>query len=71
MKRILRIYLYLNGKEQCISDPVEIAKHLSTATESIDLDWADSRGHAKIATSADLAGETVKVGEQEVEIPQH
>jgi hypothetical protein len=44
---------------------------LSKPQEDIDLDYHDSRGHAKVATSRDLIGETVQVGEVEIEIPVH
>lgn len=71
MKEIVRIYVYSNGKETCIKDPSEMVKILSNPAEEIDLDYHDARGHAKIATSRDLIGQVVKIGDSELEIPQH
>jgi hypothetical protein len=48
-----------------------MVKLLSDPQEEIDLDYHDARGHAKAATSKDLIGQTVKIGEEEVEIPEH
>ena len=71
MKEIVRLYIVLEGKDVCIKDPAEMITLLSKPQEDIDLDYHDSRGHAKVATSRDLIGETVRVGEVEVEIPVH
>lgn len=71
MKEIVRLYVYTAGKETCINDPAKMVKLLSDPLEEIDLDYHDARGHAKAATSKDLIGETVKVGDEEIEIPNH
>ena len=71
MKEIVRLYLYADGKEKCIKDPAEMVKLLSDPREEIDLDYHDARGFAKVATSKDLIGETVKVGEVEINIINH
>jgi hypothetical protein len=71
MKEIVRLYLYPDGKEVCIKDPEEMIKLLSGPTEDIDLDYHDARGFAKVSTSQELIGETVRVGEVEIEIPNH
>jgi hypothetical protein len=44
---------------------------LSDPKEEIDLDYHDARGFAKVATSKELAGQTVTIGEVEIEIPEH
>jgi hypothetical protein len=71
MKEIVRLYLYPNGKETCIKEPQEMVRLLSDPQEEIDLDYHDARGFAKVATSKDLIGQTVRVGEVEIEIPEH
>ena len=71
MKEIVRLYITVNGTEKCIQDEAQIVSILTSATEAIDLDWHDPRGHAHMGTSAQFAGQTVKVGEQEIEIPNH
>lgn len=71
MKEIVRIYRYPNGKETCIQEPAAMVELLSNPPEDLDLDYHDARGHAKIATSRDLIGQTVKVRDIEIEIPEH
>lgn len=71
MKQIVRLYLYADGKETCIKDPQEMIRLLSDPKEEIDLDYHDARGFAKVATSKDLIGETVQVGEVEITIINH
>jgi hypothetical protein len=71
MKEIIRIYIYPDGKETCVKDPEEMVKLLTNPSEELDLDYNDSRGHAKAGTSRDLIGETVKVGESTIEINNH
>jgi hypothetical protein len=71
MKKIVRLYFYHDGKETCVKDPLEMVRLLSDPREEIDLDYHDHRGHAKAASSRDLIGETVKVGEIEIEIINH
>lgn len=71
MKEIVRIYRYLNGKETCIQEPAAMVELLSNPPEDLDLDYHDARGHAKIATSRDLIGQTAKVRDIEIEIPEH
>ena len=71
MKKIVRLYFYHDGKETCVKDPLEMARLLSDPQADIDLDYHDHRGHAKAASSRDLIGETVTVGEVEIEIPVH
>lgn len=71
MKEILRIYRHLDGKEVCVQGPAEMIELLGRPTENLDLDYRDARGHAKMATSQDLIGQRVLVGEIEIEIPEH
>jgi hypothetical protein len=71
MIEIVRIYTYPAGKEVCTKDPQEMLKMLANPAEELDLDYHDHRGHAKIATSRDLIGKTVKIGDHELEIPEH
>jgi hypothetical protein len=71
MNEIVRLYLYENGKEVCVKEPEQMLNLLATATDEIDLDYHDHRGHAKAASSRDLIGQTVKVGGLELVIPAH
>lgn len=71
MNEIVRIYITEGGQEKCIQDPTQMSKVLLTATEPIDLDWHDERGHARMGTSTQFSGQTVKVGDLEIEIPIH
>ena len=71
MNEIVRLYLEQNGTETCIKDPAEMIRLLSSATDDIDLDYHDQRGHDKAGSSRDLIGKTVKIGDHELEIPQH
>ena len=71
MKQIVRLYLQQEGKEVCVKDEKEMIKILSNPKEEIDLDYHDARGFAKIATSKDLIGQTVIIGDSELEIPNH
>ena len=71
MLEIVRIYLYPEGKEVCVREPMQMHGILSNATEAIDLDWHDHRGHAFAGSSRDLIGRTVKIGIMELEIPVH
>ena len=54
-----------------MKDEPGMIKILSAPTEDIDLDYHDERGFAKIATSRDLIGQTVIIGDSELEIPNH
>ena len=71
MNEIVRLYLYENGREVCVKEPEQMFNLLANATEEIDLDYHDHRGHAKAASSRDLIGKTVKIGDLELEIPNH
>lgn len=71
MNQIVRLYFNENGKEVCVKEPLQMFNLLLNAKEEIDLDYHDHRGHAKAASSRDLIGKTVKIGEQELEIPEH
>jgi hypothetical protein len=71
MNEIVRLYLYENGREVCVKEPEQMFNLLANATEEIDLDYHDHRGHAKAASSRDLIGKTVKIGDLELEIPKH
>lgn len=71
MTQIVRLYITDAGVEKCIKEPGQIAKLLRTATEPIDLDWHDERGHAHMGTSAKFSGKTVMVGDEEVEVAVH
>lgn len=71
MKTIVRLYVIEGGKEVCVKDERLMTRILANLTEEIDLDYHDVRGHAKMATSRDLIGQTVKIGDSELEIPNH
>ena len=71
MKTIVRLYIQEGGKEVCVKDEKSMIKILANPTADIDLDYHDARGFAKIATSRDLIGQTVKIGDSELEIPNH
>ena len=71
MNEIVRLYFYENGKEVCVKEPEQMLNLLATATDEIDLDYHDRRGHAKAGSSRDLIGQTVKVGGMELVIPAH
>jgi hypothetical protein len=71
MNQIVRLYININNTEKCIQDEAQIVQMLTTATEPIDLDWHDHRGHAHMGTSAKFAGQTVLVGEQEIKVAIH
>jgi hypothetical protein len=63
---ILRVY---TPDGECYREPRDIIRILTESTEPVELDWADSRGHVKMATSADLAGQTVLIEEVPFQIP--
>lgn len=66
MINILRVY---TPAGDCFREPRDIIKILTESTEPVELDWADSRGHVKMATSADLAGQTVLIEDVPFQIP--
>lgn len=72
MKQIVRLHVYdpKLKREVGIMDPEEIAKRLNKPTEDIELDY-DEGNNVRMGTSRELIGETVKVGEVEMEIPDH
>lgn len=70
MKEILRLYIEVKGQETCIKDPKEMVKHLSKPKLDIDLDF-EYGGRVKMGSSRDFIGQTVKVGDRELEIPAH
>lgn len=65
MHIILRAYVGTT----CVKDPEEIVKAVSKPTTVVELDIADEKGHVKMSDTDELAGETVKVGEFEIQIP--
>jgi hypothetical protein len=71
MKTVVRLYIQKGGKEVCVKEEKEMIKILSNPKEEIDLDYHDARGFAKIGTSKDLIGQTVIIGDSELEIPNH
>jgi hypothetical protein len=73
MKNVLRAYTInpKSGIEECTREPEQIVKILSNIVKAVDLDWANERGHVIMGTSADLIGETVKIGEYEIPIGKH
>jgi hypothetical protein len=71
MKEIVRLYVYEDHKEVCIKDPDKIVRILLAPTDEIDLDYHDARGHAKIGKSRDFVGQVVKIGDHELQIPEH
>jgi hypothetical protein len=66
MINILRVY---TADGECYREPRDIIQILTKAVEPIELDWADSRGHVKMATSHDLAGQSVYIEGELFEIP--
>lgn len=70
MKEILRLYVEVKGQDVCIKDPKEMIKILSKPKVDIDLDF-EYDGRAKMGSSRDFIGQTVKVGDHELEIPAH
>ena len=70
MKEILRLYVEVKGQETCIKDPKEMVKHLSKPKLDIDLDF-EYGGRVKMGSSRDFIGQTVKIGDHELEIPAH
>lgn len=72
MKTIVRVYVTdpKTGKEKGVMEPEEIMKVLSKPTGPIELDYDEGK-NVRMGNSADLIGETVKVGEFELEIPVH
>jgi hypothetical protein len=70
MKEILRLYIEVKGQETCIKEPKEILKLLSKPKLDIDLDF-DHGGRVKMGSSRDFIGQTVKVGDHELEIQVH
>lgn len=70
MKEILRLYIEVKGQEACIKDPKEMVKHLSKPKIDIDLDF-EYGGRVKMGSSRDFIGQTVKIGDHELEIPAH
>ncbi len=71
MKKVIRIYEVnpKTHKEESISEPEKIIAAISKPTGTVDLDYFEN-GSVKMGTSDDLAGETVLVGEIEIEIPK-
>ena len=51
-------------------EPEEIMKVLSKPKTAVELDY-DEGQNVRMGNSADLIGETVRVGEFELEIPVH
>jgi hypothetical protein len=72
MKNIVRVYHVdiKNNREVAITDNEEIVKILSKLTCEIDLDY-DIGKNVKMGTSKELIGETVRVGEFEIQVPKH
>ena len=66
MINIIRVY---TADGECYREPRDIIRILTEATEPIELDWADSRGHVKMATSHDLAGQSVYIEGELFKIP--
>jgi hypothetical protein len=66
MINILRVY---TADGECYREPRDIIQILTEAVEPIELDWADSRGHVKMAPSHDLAGQSAYIEGELFEIP--
>jgi hypothetical protein len=66
MINILRVY---TPSGECYREPREIIKILTDSNEPIELDWADRRGHVKMATSEDFSGQTVYIEDAPFEMP--
>lgn len=72
MKQIVRVYVkdQKTGREKGEMDPDKIVAALSKPTEDLELDY-DIGNNVKMGTSRELIGEKVKVGDMEIEIPEH
>lgn len=58
------------GREKGEMDPDKIVAALSKPDEDMELDY--NIGHnVKMGTSKELIGQTVRVGEMELEVPPH
>jgi hypothetical protein len=66
MISILRVY---TEDGSCYREPRDIIKILTEATGPVELDWANSKGHVKMATSADFAGQMVLIEDVAFEMP--
>lgn len=72
MKTIVRVYVIdpKTGKEKGVMEPEVIIKILNKIKTAVELDY-DEGQNVRMGNSTDLIGETVKVGEFELEIPVH
>lgn len=72
MKRIVRIYQIdeASKTEFAITNSEEIVKILSNLKDEADLDY-DIGHNVQMGTSKELIGETVKIGEFEIQVPNH
>jgi hypothetical protein len=66
MIQILRVY---TPDGECFREPREIIKILTESTKPVEIDWANAKGHVKMATSSDLAGQTVFIEDVAFEMP--
>lgn len=64
MKKILRLYVWVDGKEVCIKDPIKIIETLNNLSTDVDLDYSVGE-HVKIGSTRELIGETVMVGNED------
>jgi hypothetical protein len=68
MISILRVY---TSDGECYREPRDIIKILTESTEPVEIDWANSQGHVKMATSADFSGQIVTIEDVPFEMPNH
>ena len=72
MKKIVRVYVIdpKTKRERGVMEPEAIMKVLSKPTGPVELDY-DEGQNVRMGNSSELIGETVKIGEFELEIPVH
>jgi hypothetical protein len=66
MISILRVY---TADGECYREPRDIIRIITETKEPVELDWANAKGHVKMATSADFAGQTVFIEDVAFEMP--
>jgi len=55
---LLRVY---TADGECYREPRDMIRILIESSEPVEIDWADARGHVKMAVSSDFAGQTVLI----------
>jgi len=66
MINVIRVY---TPDGECWREPRDIIRILTEAKESVELDWANAKGHVKMAMSSDFAGQVVWIEDIAFEMP--